>query len=384
MTATSTRESTAPDAIAAPALELTDLVQHFGPVRAVDGVSLTVGRGRVVALVGESGSGKSTVGRCVVRLTRPTAGQVRVCGVDVTNLRGRALRRERGKAAIVFQDPASSLDPRMAVGDVIAEPLRLLGLAARPERGRRVAELLGQVGLRAEVAGRHPHELSGGMRQRVSIARALVGRPQLLVADEPTSALDVSVQASVLNLVADLQRDLGFACLFITHDLSVVDHLADDVAVLYLGRLVETGTRDQVLSHPRHPYTQALLSAAPVPDPVLQRTRRRVLLTGDVPSPLDVPPGCRFATRCPAAVGRCHVEEPQLRPVGPRPPVGPSGSVRSPDPVGSVDGRDGRARVACHLVADDGTGPDVRDTRDLDTHDRDTHEPDQQAGRSAS
>ncbi len=327
-----------------PALELLDLEQRFGPVHAVDGVSLTVDTGRVVALVGESGSGKSTVGRCAVRLTRPTGGTVRVAGLDVTELRGRALRRHRGAAAIVFQDPASSLDPKMTVGDVVAEPLRLLRIErSRGGRSRRVAEVLEQVGLRADMAVRYPHELSGGQRQRVSIARALVGRPQLLIADEPTSALDVSVQASVVNLIADLQRDLGFACLFITHDLSVVEHLADEVAVMYLGRIVEAGTREQVLDTPRHPYTQALLSAAPVADPVLQRQRRRVLLTGDVPSPVDPPPGCRFASRCPVAVERCRTEDPALRPVGPV----------------ATDGA--RQRVACHLVADDGSGPDVRE-----------------------
>ena len=324
------------------ALELRDLEQRFGPVHAVDGVSLTVETGRVVALVGESGSGKSTVGRCAVRLTRPTAGSVRVAGVDVTTLRGRALRRHRGAAAIVFQDPASSLDPKMTVGDVVAEPLRLLRVArTRGERTIRVEQALEQVGLSADMAARYPHELSGGQRQRVSIARALVSGPQLLIADEPTSALDVSVQASVLNLIADLQRDLGFACLFITHDLSVVEHLADEVAVMYLGRIVEAGTRDQVLRTPRHPYTQALLSAAPVADPVAQRARRRVLLTGEVPSPVDPPAGCRFATRCPVAVDRCHTVDPPLRQVG-------------------ESGPEGRQRVACHLVADDGTGPDVR------------------------
>ena len=331
------------DAAPEPALDLTDLEQHFGPVRAVDGVSLTVHTGRVVALVGESGSGKSTVGRCAVRLTTPTAGTVRVAGTDVTGLRGRALRRCRGAAAIVFQDPASSLDPKMTVGDVVAEPLRLLGLErSRAARTRRVAEVLEQVGLRADMAARYPHELSGGQRQRVSIARALVGRPALLIADEPTSALDVSVQASVLNLLSDLQRDLGFACLFITHDLAVVEHLADEVSVMYLGRIVESGTRAQVMDTPRHPYTQALLSAAPVADPARQRTRTRVVLTGDVPSPVDPPPGCRFAGRCPVAVERCRTDDPPLRAVG-----GPDGTVRH--------------RVACHLVADDGTGPDVRD-----------------------
>ncbi|MEJ3654730.1 oligopeptide/dipeptide ABC transporter ATP-binding protein [Actinomycetes bacterium KLBMP 9759] len=320
----------------AAALELTDLVMHFGAVRAVDGVSLRIERGRVLALVGESGSGKSTVGRCVVRLLSPTAGTVRLAGTDVTHLSRRRLRPHRKDVSIVFQDPASSLDPRLTVGDIVGEPLRLLDLVpSRKERERRVGDALEQVGLRRQVAQRYPHEMSGGQRQRVSIARALVSSPRLLVADEPTSALDVSVQASVLNLLADLQRDLGFACLFITHDLAAVEYLADDVAVMYLGTLVEQGSREAVFATPAHPYTQALLSAAPLADPREQRSRQRVLLTGDIPSPTDPPPGCRFHTRCPVAVDRCRTEVPLLRPTP-------------------------RGRVACHLVADDGTGPDVR------------------------
>ncbi|WP_232663507.1 ABC transporter ATP-binding protein [Pseudonocardia sp. TRM90224] len=320
----------------APALELVDLVMHFGAVRAVDGVSLRIERGRVLALVGESGSGKSTVGRCVVRLLSPTAGTVRLAGTDVTHLSRRRLRPHRKDVSIVFQDPASSLDPRLTVGDIVGEPLRLLDLVpSRKEREQRVGDALEQVGLRRQVAQRYPHEMSGGQRQRVSIARALVSSPRLLVADEPTSALDVSVQASVLNLLADLQRDLGFACLFITHDLAAVEYLADDVAVMYLGTLVEQGSRETVFSAPAHPYTQALLSAAPLADPREQRSRQRVLLTGDIPSPTDPPPGCRFHTRCPVAEDRCRTEVPALRPIP-------------------------RGRVACHLVADDGTGPDVR------------------------
>jgi oligopeptide/dipeptide ABC transporter ATP-binding protein len=307
-------------------------------VHAVDGLSLRVDPGEVVALVGESGSGKSTVGRLIVRLLDPTSGTVSLDGVDVGSMSRRALRPHRRTVSIVFQDPASSLDPRMTVGRIVAEPLRLHGVD-RADRSRRVSEVLEQVGMRAGVAERYPHELSGGQRQRVSIARALVSRPRLLVADEPTSALDVSVQASVLNLLADLQRDLGFACLFITHDLAAVEYLADRVVVMYLGQVAEVGTREQIFGHPRHPYTQALLSAAPVPDPARQRQRSRVVLSGELPSQLDPPAGCRFHTRCPLAVERCRTEVPALREIG-------GGSV------------------ACHLVDDDGSGPDVRDTAD--------------------
>jgi oligopeptide/dipeptide ABC transporter ATP-binding protein len=317
-----------------PACEVVDLVKHFGPVRAVDGVSLRVEPGQVVALVGESGSGKSTVGRLIVRLLEPTAGTVRLAGADVSHLSARLMRPHRHTVSIVFQDPASSLDPRLTVAAVVGEPLRLHGVP-RADRGRRVGEMLERVGLRGSVAERYPHELSGGQRQRVSIARALVSGPRLLVADEPTSALDVSVQASVLNLLADLQRDLEFACLFITHDLSAVEYLADHVAVMYLGKLAEQGPRAQIFGSPRHPYTQALLSAAPVPEPPTQRARQRVVLSGDIPSPISPPPGCRFHTRCPVAEERCRVEVPDLRSAG-----------------GSL--------VACHLVGDDGSGPDVR------------------------
>jgi oligopeptide/dipeptide ABC transporter ATP-binding protein len=307
-------------------LELTDLVMHFGPVQAVDGVSLSIRRGSVVALVGESGSGKSTVGRLVVRLLEPTGGSVRLHGADITHLGRRALRPHRRNVSIVFQDPAGSLDPRLTVGSIVGEPLRLLRLVrGRAERSRVVAEALGKVGLRAELAERYPHELSGGQRQRVSLARALVSSPSLLVADEPTSALDVSVQAAVLNLLGDLQRDLGFACLFITHDLSAVEYLADDVAVMYLGVLAEYGPSKAIFSAPKHPYTQALLSAAPVPDPERQRSREKVVLGDDIPSAVDPPPGCRFHTRCPIAVDRCRVDVPELR---------------------TVEGR----QVACHLA----------------------------------
>jgi oligopeptide transport system ATP-binding protein len=316
------------------ALEVVDLVKHFGPVRAVDGVSLTVDQGEVLGLVGESGSGKSTLGRCVVRLVPVTSGDVRISGRDIARLSRRRLRPLRRDFNIVFQDPASSLNPRMTVADIVREPLRLHGIGPAPSQRRRVDDLLDQVGLPNDVGRRYPHELSGGQRQRVSLARALSAGPSLLVADEPTSALDVSVQAAVLNLIGRLQADLGFACLFVTHDLAAVEFLAQRVAVMYLGVLVEVAERASLFSTPRHPYTQALLSAAPIPDPLVQRRRRRVLLTGEIPSPVNPPSGCRFHPRCPVAVPECARTVPPLR------PVGPSGEL-----------------VACHLVNDDGSGP---------------------------
>jgi oligopeptide transport system ATP-binding protein len=316
------------------ALEVVNLVKHFGPVRAVDGVSLTVAGGEVLGLVGESGSGKSTLGRCVTRLMPITAGEVRINGRSIARLSRRRLRPLRRDFNIVFQDPASSLNPRMTVGDIIGEPLRLHSIGGSSSRRARVGELLDQVGLSPDVGRRYPHELSGGQRQRVSLARALSAGPSLLVADEPTSALDVSVQAAVLNLIGRLQADLGFACLFVTHDLAAVEFLAQRVAVMYLGVLVEVAGREQLFSAPRHPYTQALLSAAPIPDPRIQRTRRRIVLSGEVPSPVNPPSGCRFHPRCPVAVPECAKVVPPLR------AVGRSGEL-----------------VACHLVNDDGTGP---------------------------
>jgi len=327
MTATSERTSTA-------ALEVVNLVKHFGPVKAVDGVSLSVAPGEVLGLVGESGSGKTTLGRCVTRLVPITSGDVRINGRDIGKLSRRRLRPLRRDFNIVFQDPASSLNPRLSVAAIISEPLRLHGIGSAAERRSRVDELLTQVGLAPDVGRRYPHELSGGQRQRVSLARALSAGPSLLVADEPTSALDVSVQAAVLNLVGRLQADLGFACLFITHDLAAVEFLAQRVAVMYLGVLVEVAARESLFAAPRHPYTQALLSAAPIPDPVLQRTRRRIVLTGEVPSPVDPPSGCRFHPRCPVAVPECSRVVPPLRAVGPA-----------------------QELVACHLVSNDGTGP---------------------------
>jgi oligopeptide transport system ATP-binding protein len=301
-----------------PVLEVSDLVKHYPArgrervVHAVDGVSLTIGPGEVLGLVGESGSGKSTIGKCVLRLTEPTSGTVRLGGADITHLSRRAMLPLRRQVHMVFQDPFSSLNPRFTVGQIVAEPLLRHRVAKGAEADSRTARMLERVGLRAQMRGRYPHELSGGQRQRVGLARALVLEPKLVVADEPVSALDVSVQASVLNLISDLQRDMGFSCLFITHDLSVVEFLADRIAVMYLGGIVETGTRQEVFAAPRHPYTRALLSAAPVPDPVRQRRRERVVLGGDIPSPLDPPAGCRFHTRCPIAVDICREKVPRL------------------------------------------------------------------------
>ena len=303
-------------------LRLSDLVMDFrvggrlvgaGDVlRAVDGVSLTIASGETVALVGESGSGKSTVGRCVVRLLEPTGGQVVLLGRDISHLSRTAMRPLRRQMHIVFQDPYSSLNPRMTVGQIVGGPLVHHRIGSRRDVRSRVAEMLERVGLRADLQDRYPHSLSGGQRQRIAIARALVLGPTLLVGDEPISALDASVQASMLNLLVDLQREMQFACLFITHDLSAAQFLADRIAVMYLGQIVEIGTRDAIFQAPRHPYTQSLLSAVLVPDPVIQRERGRFVLTGDPPSPLAPPDGCRFHTRCPIAVERCRTEMPEL------------------------------------------------------------------------
>jgi oligopeptide transport system ATP-binding protein len=330
-----------------PVLEVAGLSKHFpvghrlvggsSVVHAVDGVSFSIGPGEVLGLVGESGSGKSTVGYCVTRLVEPTDGEVRLHGVDITHLRSRELRPHRRKMHIVFQDPYSSLNPRMTCGSIVGEPLRLHGIARGKALNQRVTALFDAVGLRTELRYRFPHELSGGQRQRVGLARALSVSPSLLVADEPVSALDVSVQAAVLNLVRDLQRELGFACLFISHDLATVEFLCDRVAVMYLGKLVEVAPRDELFANPRHPYTQALLSAAVVPDPELQRSRSRIVLEGDIPSPVAPPSGCRFRTRCPLepeSAPRSTEDEPQL-----------------------VDVTGHGHLVACHLVRRGAEGP---------------------------
>jgi oligopeptide transport system ATP-binding protein len=331
-------------------LEVDGLVKHFragsqllgggGTVHAVDGVSLRVGGGEMLGLVGESGSGKSTVGNCIARLEEPTAGTIKIRGVDVTHLSRRAMRPLRREVHMVFQDPYSSLNPRMTCGQIVGEPLRLHHLARGRDLDGRVARLFEQVGLRRELRHRYPHELSGGQRQRVGLARALSVSPSLLIADEPVSALDVSVQAAILNLLRDLQKDMGFSCLFITHDLATVEFLCDRVAVMYLGKIVEEAPTAELFAAPKHPYTQALLSAALVPDPEVQRARTRIVLAGDIPSPLEPPSGCRFRTRCPLAAESAPAsveEEPPLRLVAPQ------------------------HLVACHLVGPGGDAPKLLD-----------------------
>ena len=307
-------------------LEIRDLVKHYQPrgflarsaavVRAVDGVSFEVGRGETLGLVGESGSGKSTVGRTILRLQEPTAGTARFEDVDIFALGREPLRALRRRMQIIFQDPYGSLNPRMRVGDAVAEGMEVHGHVPRREIPGRVASLLAEVGLDPEYARRYPHEFSGGQRQRIGIARALAVEPAFIVCDEPVSALDVSVQAQVVNLLADLQRHRGLAYLFIAHDLAVVRQLAHRTAVMYLGRIVETGPTDEILDSPRHPYTQALRSAVPEPDPAPRPGR--IVLGGEPPSPAAPPPGCPFHPRCfhPGKDARCIRERPELRPLG--------------------------------------------------------------------
>ena len=323
------------DAVAQPLLEVRHLKKYF-PVRrgilsrvsayvqAVDDVSFTINKGETFGLVGESGCGKTTTGRAVLRLIEPDGGEILFEGTDLRKLGRDELRRRRRDMQIIFQDPFASLNPRMTIRGIVGEPFAIHRLASGSERDDRVAELLRTVGLDPSMINRYPHEFSGGQRQRIGIARALALRPKLIVADEPVSALDVSIQAQIINLLADLQAQFGLTYLFISHAIPVIEHIATRIGVMYLGKLVEVGTSEQICVNPRHPYTQALLSAVPVPDPAAKK--QRIVLKGDVPTPINPPSGCRFHTRCPIAVERCKFEEPPLRPLN--------------------DGRE----AACHLV----------------------------------
>src|SRR5437016_6963172 len=287
------------------------LFQHvIGYVRAVDGVSFSIERGQTMGLVGESGSGKTTIGRTIVRLYKPTSGQIMFGDKDLAIMSGEELRLARQRVQMIFQDPYASLNPRYTIGSLIAEPMHIYKVASKAEIRERTEELLRVVGLRPEYIDRYPHEFSGGQRQRIVVARALSINPQFIIADEPVSALDVSVRAQVLNLLQRLQRQFNLTYLFVSHDLSVVRHVADRIAVMYLGKIVELADRDELYTAPKHPYTQALLSAVPIPDQQIEKRRRRIILSGDLPSPINIPSGCRFHTRCPMAQQICREVEP--------------------------------------------------------------------------
>ena len=292
------------------------LQRQVGSIKAVDGIDFYIRRGETLGLVGESGCGKSTTGRAILQLYRPTAGHVYFEGVDLTQMKGEQLRRQRRKMQMIFQDPYASLNPRMTVGNIIGEPLEVHNIARGKEKRERVMELLQVVGLNPYFINRYPHEFSGGQRQRIGIARALAVNPDFIVCDEPISALDVSIQAQIINLLEELQEQFGLTYLFIAHDLSVVRHISDRVAVMYLGKIVEMTDRDTLYTNPLHPYTQALLSAVPIPDPVVESKRQRIILEGDVPSPANPPKGCRFCTRCPRVMDICREREPEFKDVG--------------------------------------------------------------------
>jgi len=309
-----------------PVLKVTDLKKHFpvkkgllrrtvGQVYAVDGVSFEIAPGETLGLVGESGCGKSTVGRTVLRLIEPTSGRIELGGEDITDLGKTELRPHRREMQIIFQDPFSSLNPRMSAGDIVGEPLLVHGIADAAERREQVADLFERVGLRAAQMSSLPHQFSGGQRQRIGIARALALSPKLIIGDEPVSALDVSIQAQVINLLMDLQAERGLSYLFIAHDLAVVEHISHRIAVMYLGRIVEYADKETLFTNPQHPYTEALLSAVPIPDPEVRREKR--VLQGDVPSPINPPRGCHFHTRCPYAEARCRSETPALKELEP-------------------------------------------------------------------
>ncbi len=314
------------DVNGAPLLEVRDLKMHFpitkgiifqrqvGAIKAVDGISFSMYKGETLGLVGESGCGKSTTGRAILQLYRPTNGKVIFEGVELTETKGEDLRKMRRRMQMIFQDPYASLNPRMTVGSIIGEPLEVHKIGAnKRERQERVQELLRTVGLNPFFVNRYPHEFSGGQRQRIGVARALAVNPAFIICDEPISALDVSIQAQVINLLEDLQNELNLTYLFIAHDLSVVRHISDRIAVMYLGKIVELTDRDELYANPKHPYTQALLSAVPIPDPVVEKGRQRIILEGDVPSPANPPKGCNFSTRCPRVMDICKEVDPTFK-----------------------------------------------------------------------